>query len=54
MVRAAGIIRVPGGEDPPAVTLQVTILHPDGNGPFPLAIMNHGTTSVSKISLTIK
>jgi dienelactone hydrolase len=41
------VIRIPG-EEPPAVTLQVTILHPDGNGPFPLAIMNHGADGVSK------
>jgi dienelactone hydrolase len=40
------VIRIPGDE-PPAVTLQVTIMHPDGNGPFPLAIMIHGATSVS-------
>jgi dienelactone hydrolase len=40
------VIRVPG-EDPPAVTLQVTVLRPDGDGPFPLAIMNHGATEVS-------
>jgi dienelactone hydrolase len=40
------VIRIPG-EEPPAVTLQVTILHPDGNGPFPLAILNHGATGVS-------
>jgi dienelactone hydrolase len=40
------IIRIPG-EEPPAVTLQVTIFHPNGNGPFPLAIMNHGATNVS-------
>ncbi len=35
------VIRIPGDE-PPAVTIQTTIMHPDGNGPFPLAIMNHG------------
>ncbi|MDR3533808.1 MAG: prolyl oligopeptidase family serine peptidase [Rhodopila sp.] len=40
------VIRIPG-EEPPAVTLQVTILHPNGNGPFPLAIMNHGATGAS-------
>jgi dienelactone hydrolase len=40
------VIRIPG-EEPPAVTLQVTILHPDGIGPFPLAIMNHGASGVS-------
>jgi hypothetical protein len=41
------VIRIPGGEDPPAVTLHTTILHPDGSGPFPLVIMNHGATHVS-------
>lgn len=40
------VIRVPG-EQPPAVTIEVTILHPDGPGPFPLAIMNHGATDAS-------
>ena len=35
-------------EGPPAVTLQVTIMHPDGNGPFPLVIMNHGAAAISK------
>ena len=35
-------------EGPPAVTLQVTIMHPDGVGPFPLVIMNHGAASISK------
>lgn len=37
------VIRIPG-EARPAVTLQVTIMHPDGPGPYPLAIMNHGAT----------
>jgi dienelactone hydrolase len=41
------VIRIPG-EDPPAVTLQVTIFRPDGDGPFPLAILNHGATGVSR------
>ena len=40
------IIRIPG-DDPPAVTLEVTIFHPDGNGPFPLVIMNHGASNAS-------
>jgi dienelactone hydrolase len=40
------VIRIPG-EDAPAVTLEVTIFHPDGAGPFPLAIMNHGATGIS-------
>lgn len=43
----AQVIRIPGGEDPPAVTLQTTLMHPDGAGPFPLVIMNHGATHVS-------
>jgi dienelactone hydrolase len=43
------VIGVPG-EDPPAVTLQVTILHPNGDGPFPLAIMNHGATGISMVN----
>ena len=41
------VIRVPV-EQPPAVTLEVTIMHPDGDGPFPLAIMNHGAANISK------
>jgi len=40
------VLRVPG-DAPPAVTLQVTVLHPDGDGPFPLAIMNHAANAVS-------
>jgi dienelactone hydrolase len=40
------VIRVPVAESP-AVTLEVTILHPDGRGPFPLAIMNHGANNAS-------
>ena len=40
------VIRI-AGEDPPAVTLQVTTFRPDGDGPFPLAILNHGATGVS-------
>jgi dienelactone hydrolase len=41
------VIHIPVGESP-AVTLQVTLMHPDGNGPFPLAIMNHGAANVSE------
>jgi dienelactone hydrolase len=41
------VIRVPGSDAPPPVTLQVTLMHPDGPGPFPLAIMNHGATGAS-------
>jgi dienelactone hydrolase len=40
------VLRIPG-EDPPAVTLQVTTFRPDGDGPFPLAVLNHGATAVS-------
>src|SRR5690349_1019157 len=27
----------------PSVTLQTTLMHPNGPGPFPLVIMNHGS-----------
>ena len=40
------VIRIPT-EDPPVVTLEVTIMHPNGPGPFPLAIMNHGASNIS-------
>jgi dienelactone hydrolase len=40
------VIRIPG-EGLPTATLEVTIFHPEGNGPFPLAIMNHGATAIS-------
>jgi dienelactone hydrolase len=40
------VIGIPG-EDPLALTLQVTIFHPGGNGPFPLAVMNHGAMGIS-------
>src|ERR1700742_2259982 len=40
------VIRIPGDE-PPAVTMQVTLMHPDGNGPFPLVVMNHGADDAS-------
>jgi len=40
------VIRIPG-EEPPSITLQVTVMHPNGEGPFPLAVMNHGATEVS-------
>jgi dienelactone hydrolase len=36
------VVELPGDPDRP-VTLQVTILTPDGPGPFPLAVMNHGS-----------
>jgi len=38
------VLSVPGDPDRP-VTLQVTVYTPPGAGPFPLAVMNHGSTS---------
>jgi dienelactone hydrolase len=38
------ILRVAGDPENP-VTLLVTVYTPDGPGPFPLAVMNHGSTS---------
>ena len=35
------VLQVPGDPQRPAM-LQVTVLSPDGPGPFPLAVMNHG------------
>jgi dienelactone hydrolase len=35
------VLSVPGDPQRPAI-LQVTVLSPDGAGPFPLAVMNHG------------
>jgi dienelactone hydrolase len=40
------VIRIPT-EAPPVVTLEVTVMHPNGPGPFPLAIMNHGASNIS-------
>ena len=37
------VLRVPGDPQRP-VTLEVTLYTPNGNGPFPLAIMNHGAS----------
>jgi len=37
------VLAVPGDPDRP-VTLEVTLFTPDGPGPFPLAVMNHGAT----------
>lgn len=37
------VVRIPG-DAPPAVTMQVTLMHPDGNSPFPLVVMNHGAS----------
>jgi dienelactone hydrolase len=36
------VVQIPGDSDNP-VTLVMTIFTPDGPGPFPLAIMNHGS-----------
>ena len=36
------VLTVPGDPQRPAL-LQVTVLTPDGSGPFPLAVMNHGS-----------
>ncbi|WP_053063728.1 alpha/beta hydrolase family protein [Caballeronia mineralivorans] len=38
------MLNVPGDAELP-VTLQVTVYMPSGPGPFPLAVMNHGSTS---------
>jgi dienelactone hydrolase len=40
------ILSIPGNPAQP-VMLQVTLYTPDGPGPFPLAVMNHGATLVS-------
>jgi dienelactone hydrolase len=40
------ILSIPGDRDRP-VTLQVTVYSPNGPGPFPLAVMNHGATKIS-------
>ena len=37
------VLSVPGDPERP-VTLQVTVYTPSGPGPFPLAVMNHGST----------
>jgi dienelactone hydrolase len=37
------VLSIPGDPQRPAL-LQVTILSPDGEGPFPLVIMNHGAS----------
>jgi dienelactone hydrolase len=41
------ILNIPGDKARP-VTLQVTELTPDGPGPFPLAMVNHGATNISQ------
>lgn len=40
------VLHIPGDRDNP-VTLEVTVYTPPGNGPFPLAVMNHGATKAS-------
>jgi dienelactone hydrolase len=44
------VLSVPGDAQRPA-TLQVTVLMPDGQGPFPLAVMNHGASATSRPDL---
>jgi dienelactone hydrolase len=44
------VLNVPGDADRPAV-LKVTVLTPDGVGPFPLAIMNHGASGTNRLDL---
>ena len=41
------VLSVPGDPERPAI-LQVTVLTPDGAGPFPLLVMNHGAAGKSK------
>jgi dienelactone hydrolase len=38
------VLAIPGDPASP-VTLEVTVYTPEGSGPFPLAVMNHGSTS---------
>jgi dienelactone hydrolase len=40
------VLMLPGDSENP-VTLEVTLYTPVGNGPFPLAVMNHGATDAS-------
>ena len=44
------ILSVPGDPDRPA-RLVVTVLTPDGPGPFPLAVMNHGAAGSTRTDL---
>lgn len=44
MLQHEQILHVPGNPADP-VTLVMTVYTPDGPGPFPLAVMNHGSTS---------
>ena len=38
------VLRLPGDPERP-VTLELTLYRPNGNGPFPLAVLNHGATN---------
>jgi dienelactone hydrolase len=40
------VLGVPGDPARP-VTLETTLFHPPGPGPFPLAVLNHGATDIS-------
>jgi dienelactone hydrolase len=40
------VVRIPT-EVPPVVTMEVTLMHPDGAGPFPLAVVNHGADGIN-------
>ncbi len=44
------VLSVPGDPQRPAM-LQVTVLSPDGPGPFPLVVMNHGAAGTSRPDL---
>ncbi len=44
------VLSVPGDPQRPA-KLQVTVLTPDGSGPFPLVVMNHGASGKSRLDL---
>ena len=44
------VLSVPGDPQRPAL-LQVTTLMPDGPGPFPLAVMNHGSSGTTRPDL---
>ena len=43
------ILCVPGDSKRPCV-LQVTVYTPEGKGPFPLAVMNHGAQGIPKLN----
>jgi dienelactone hydrolase len=44
------VLSVPGDDQRPAM-LQVTVLKPDGPGPFPLVVMNHGAAATARPDL---